>query len=117
MDPNSKKKEAERIRNRRRALRRLARRSTKIACFRGSLGMGKNLGISLLDISETGVRLHVKAPFEEGEDLEVNLLGLVHARPIRVLCKVIWCMETKEGNFIVGAEFEKSIRYRDVLEL
>src|SRR5256885_2178544 len=48
--------------NRRANPRRAPKGSTRVTCRRGSLGLGPNLALSLLDVSETGARLLVKEP-------------------------------------------------------
>jgi hypothetical protein len=100
--------------NRRRALRRCPKRATRVACFRGDLGLGPNLALELLDVSETGVRVRVRESLENGKPVEIQLTGLAHPRPFKLLARVIWCVPAADGSFCVGARFDKGLRYGDV---
>jgi hypothetical protein len=101
--------------NRRASRRRAGKRTTKVSCHKGSLGLGANLAISLLDASETGVRLLVKAALEKGQEVEVSVQGAGQARPLKTPGRVIWCVATADGPFCVGIHLQKPIQYGDLL--
>jgi hypothetical protein len=103
--------------NRRTSRRRKPKGSTRVLCYRGPLGLGANVAVSVLDVSENGARLVVKEAFQRGEEMEVNLEGLVHRRPIRKLAKVVWCMPTAKDRWSVGVQFEGHLRYTDLNDL
>jgi hypothetical protein len=100
----------------RRSRRKSPKGSTRVRCYKGPMGLGPNLGVAVLDVSETGVRLVVKADLPPGQEIEVNFDN-VAARPIKMLAEVIWSMPTTNGNFCVGASFHKPIGYGDLLAL
>jgi hypothetical protein len=102
--------------NRRASRRRSPKGSTKVFCYRGPLGLGANVAVSVLDVSETGASLVVKAPFKQGEDMEVNLEGVVHRRPIRKMATVVWCVPT-DKCWAVGVKFQGVLRYADLADL
>jgi hypothetical protein len=103
--------------NRRRSPRRLPKRTTRITCHKGSLGLGPNIALSMLNLSETGVCLLVKENLETGSEVEVRLINPIHRQPLRTLAEVIWCVETKDGAYCIGAHFRKPLLYRDLLEI
>jgi hypothetical protein len=103
--------------NRRRTFRRRPRKITKVACFKGALGLGPNLALDLLDVSERGVRLRVKEPLELHQQVEVHLTGLGHRRPVKVPAAVVWCVEAADGSYCIGAHFEKGLPYADLQQL
>lgn len=105
-------KENTHVTNRRKYVRKQSKRSTKIKCFRGRFAMGKNLAAGLLDIGERGVRLLLREPLEAGTDVAISLLALCQQRPIESPGKVIWCIETADGQYCAGIEFEKLLPYR-----
>lgn len=102
------------LRNRRRSIRRQARRTTKVTLYRGPMGLGSNLAIKILDLSETGTRLLIATELTQREEVEINLLGMGQARPVRLPAEVVWCIETKEGEFCVGIQFRRPLNFRDL---
>src|ERR1700730_7730352 len=103
--------------NRRSGLRRPSKGSTKVKCLKGSLGLGPNLGVSVLDLSETGVRMIVKAVLKQGEEIEVTLSGMGQSQPFKAAAEVIWSVPTADGNYCLGARFHKCLSYGDLLQL
>ena len=108
---------AEKTVNRRASRRRSPKGSTKIRCYRGPMGLGANVAVSALDVSESGAALVVKAHFKPGEEMEVNLEGIIHRRPIKKMGTVVWCMPTSDGCHIVGVRFQGILRYADLNDL
>src|SRR5207248_10408801 len=82
--------------NRRGVTRRAPKRSTRVTCRRGSLGMGPNIGLSLLDVSETGARLLVKESLAPGEKIELGLLAPARMREHVLPGVVAWGVETAD---------------------
>ena len=109
--------QAENIRNRRASRRVAPKCSTKIGCFRGPMGLGANLAVSAVEVSETGACVVVTAPFTIGEEMEVSLEGVVHRRPIRKMAKVVWCVSAGPDRWRVGVQFHGSLRYSDLSDL
>ncbi len=100
--------------NRRADRRRSAKRSTKAACRRGTLGLGPSLTVAVLDVSQTGCRLLVTVPLEKGQGVEVTLEAMGGYRPVRGLASVVWCVPAADGNHCVGLQFEKALSYLDL---
>jgi hypothetical protein len=102
--------------------RRLTRRKppkgrVAVGCYRGSWDMGENLGVSMLDVSESGVRLLVKDPLAVGLEVLVILEGSTNVRPLKRLGKVIWTIPAPEGNHCIGISFHKRVEYRELVNL
>jgi hypothetical protein len=103
--------------NRRAFRRRPPRGKAKIACFKGTMDVGPNLSVSLLDISESGVRLIVKSALDKGQDVTMTLEGIGHSRPIKASGKVVWSLQTSDGNYCVGIQLDKYLPYQDITRL
>jgi hypothetical protein len=103
--------------NRRGSRRQQVKRSTRVSCFRGPLGIGPNLLVSVLDVSETGVRLVLKELVEKGRSLEVHLEGVWQREPIKVSAEVVWVVPTADGNFCVGAQLQRRLHHSDLQSL
>jgi hypothetical protein len=99
--------------NRRRSLRRRPKRISKVACFKGALGLGPNLALEMLDLSERGIRMRVKEPLMPPQQIELHLTGLTHRKPVKVLAAVVWCVPAADGSYCVGAQFEHGLPYAD----
>src|SRR3954452_15779498 len=93
-------------RNQRASRRQPPKGSTKVRATRNALGLGSNVAVSLLDLSETGVRLLLKENLRIGQEFELTLESAA-SRPVRAVAQVIWSIATAEGQFCVGACFQK----------
>jgi PilZ domain len=103
--------------NRRQSRRHQPKRTTKIFCYKNAIGLGANVALSILDVSETGIRLQVREPLKQGLEVEINLDGLNHRRTLKVLGKIVWSVPAADGICLVGVQFNKPISYADYLLL
>jgi hypothetical protein len=103
-------------RNQRRCRRQVPKGSTKIRACNNALGLGKNIAVAVLDISETGIRLLLKQPLKVGKEFEVILEG-PGTHEVKLLARVIWTVETSDGQHCIGASFAKPIGYSDLQAL
>lgn len=97
--------------NRRASIRRKPKTSTKVTCVTGKMGFGPNVAISLLDVSETGIRLIIKTPVQPGHEVEIGLEGLADRRTTKLPAQVIWCAALADGSHCLGARFAKPLDY------
>ena len=105
------------VRNRRITLRRRPKRNVKSTCRKGTLDLGPNLAITVLDVSQTGIRLLTKEKLDSNQEVAVTLEGVHHHRPLRHAARVIWCMETADQKFCVGLCFEKRLPYGELIRM
>jgi PilZ domain len=103
--------------NRRQGHRKNPRSNVIVECRRGSLGLGKNIAVSFLDISEGGVRLTVKEMLAAEQEVEVTLLGCQVGKPIKRLGKVCWAVPIESDGCCIGVEFEKRLPYVEVMRI
>lgn len=103
--------------NRRANPRRAPKGSTRVTCRRGSLGLGPDLALSLLDVSETGARLLVKEPLAIGQEVELGLLAPGCVREYLLPGVVVWAIETAAGGHCVGFQFQKRLSYSALQDL
>lgn len=104
-------------RERRLSPRRAAKGVLKAVCRQGTLEIGPNLALSVLDLSETGARLVVNEALEPGRRVYVNLEGALGDRPILRGGSVVWSLPTADGAFCVGVQFHKPLQRGDLLSL
>jgi hypothetical protein len=88
--------------------------NARVSCRRGALGLSPNLACAILDVSETGIRLRVREALPARQEIEVGLEGLGHPRPLRVSAEVVWCVGIADGDFCIGARFQRRLSYGDL---
>ena len=103
--------------NRRRTSRKKPKSSTKVFTCKGMMGLGANLALSILDLSETGIRLLMKEPLAKGQEVEITLEGIQHRRPLKLGGHVIWTVPAADGRHCIAVHFLRSLSYADVLLL
>jgi hypothetical protein len=87
-----------------------------VRCYGNALGIGVNLAVSLLDLSETGVRLVLNTEVKPGQEVTVYLEGLVMGQWQQV-ATVEWVVPTASGQFCVGVRFQKALPYTALTRL
>jgi hypothetical protein len=102
--------------DRRRHPRYQPRNSTRARCFRGSLGLGANLAVRVLDLSEGGARLLLRESLSPGQEIEVTLESAA-SPPVKVLAEVVWAQPGADGHCTVGARFRKQLGHADLMAL
>src|SRR5438270_13804568 len=98
--------------NRRASLRKPARRTVKLRCRRGALGMGADLALGFLDISEGGVQLVLKEPLPIGAEVEVQFEGQGLRSPIKRVADIRWMLPIEGGGWCAGVRFQKPLSFR-----
>src|SRR5262245_54676513 len=98
-------------------MRRSPKRSSKITCRKGHLGLGPNIGLRMLDLSEAGVRMIVKVQLAEKDEVEIGFMAPADMREIFRKGKVVWVVPTADGEFCIGVLFEKFLPYTNVIDL
>ena len=88
-----------------------------MSCQRGTLELGQNLGLAVLDISETGLCPLVREALPVGQEVSIVLETVANVRPIKCLGKIVWCEAAAEGAYSVDVDLEKRLDYRQFLEL
>jgi len=104
-------------RNRRVSKRKAPKGGLHVSCQKGSWGLGGNMAVSVLDVSDAGIRLILSAPLERNQELSVCLSVPGKGRPLKALARVVWSVETAEGTYCVGAAFQRRLAHTDFLNL
>jgi len=72
------------------------------------------VALSVLDVSESGLRLLVKGPLSPGDEVEISLEGTAQAKPFKMTAQVAWALPTADGSYCVGVKFQRDLRYADL---
>ncbi len=103
--------------NRRKTMRKTPKSTAKVECRRGSLGLGANLALRLLDISEIGMGVVVKTSFLVADEVEVVITDHGLSKPFKQIAKVCWCQPLDDGTFALGLSFDKVVPYAEICHL
>jgi hypothetical protein len=99
--------------NRRRSQRRKPRGYVKVECRAGSYGLGTDLAVAVLDLSDKGIRMIIRRTLDLGAEVEITIGGYGLQKPLKRVAKLRWQVATADGQSCVGIEFDKRIDHRD----
>ncbi len=102
--------------NRRAEFRRVPKGSVKATCRKGTLDLGPSIALAVLDISQAGIRLRLGQGLAPREEATVTLEGLNTPRPLRRVCRVVWCRE-EDRAFVAGLRFDKPLSWMELHKL
>ena len=100
----------------RRLRRKKGKRGTSFSCRLGKLGLGKDQGVAVQDLSEEGARLLVKEEIAVGAEVEITLSGIGSTRRVVAIADVLWC-KTEAPHFSIGVRFRERLPYVDYFNL
>jgi hypothetical protein len=78
---------------------------------KGTLGLGPDIALSVLDVSETGVRMLLKVALARGQEVEIVLQPAGYPRDVKLTGHIVWCIPTADGSHGVGIQFDKRMDY------
>jgi hypothetical protein len=94
-----------------------ARHGAQVEFRRGATGLGPDLAVGLVDVSDDGVCVHIKESVAAGDEVEVGvgrpLGGKLHRRRARVR----WCRSAWGTGFLVEAVFAPKLSIVEVSEI
>ncbi len=104
----------ESIANRRADTRHPPRARVKIECRRGAAGLGPNLAVELIDLSQLGAKITTKVELQIAEEIEITLLNSALTKPVKVLANVVRTEFLKDEVFRSGVRFQKPVSYAEL---
>jgi PilZ domain len=99
--------------DRRRCRRRLCTRKMLVTCLKGTLGLGRDIGVRLHDFSEDGIRLVVTTQLAPGEDVEVGLSPVFQSKAVTTNGTVIWS-GAADGGYWAGIQLSRRLTYAEL---
>ena len=103
--------------NHRLARRRAITRKIGIEYRKGAMGLGPNLAVGLLDVSEDGLGVRIKVAVEPGDEAEVVLTSPGTRKAYKLLCEVRWCRDAGDGTFLAGMRLRRRLAYAELSDL
>jgi hypothetical protein len=84
-----------------------------VTCLRGTLGLGRDIGVSLHDYSEEGIRLVVTTLLAPGEEIEAGLSPVFQSRAVTTVGTVIWS-GAADGGYWAGIQLTRRLTYAEL---
>jgi hypothetical protein len=103
-------------RNRRMSRRRSPRPGVKVSVRAGSMGLGPDLATGLIDISEDGLQVRLKAPLPVKSEAEVGFEKAGSGRPLKVMAEVRWCLTDPGGGCRAGLQLRRRMLYTQLTD-
>ncbi|HKB02134.1 MAG TPA: PilZ domain-containing protein [Gemmataceae bacterium] len=105
---------AEGVGERRAEPRRPVRTGVRVEVRRGPLGVGPNLAVGSVDITEAGARVRLKLQVTVGDEFDVTFWPRVRLGPVGGPAVVRWCRPSRAGLFLAGVRFRSRLTAADV---
>jgi hypothetical protein len=81
------------------------------------MDLGKDIALSVLDVSEDGVRLILREAVKDREEVYLILSSLNCRRPLKRIGRVAWSVPAADGSICAGVRFDKRLSYAEVSRL
>lgn len=98
-----------RLDRRREVLRRVA-----VVVRRGTMGLGPNLAVRIVDVTQDGLGLRLSGPVHPGDEVSVELSVPGIGKPVKVQADVRWCTNAGDGTFLAGVRLRRRLSYNEV---
>jgi hypothetical protein len=99
--------------NQRNSRRQKPKVTTRAVALPNRFGMGSNIAVAVLDVSESGVRLKLKQDLPIGHEFEVKLENIA-SKGVKTTARVVWSVPAADGTFVIGARFTTAVNYGDL---
>ena len=81
------------------------------------MGLGANLALAMLDLSEDGAALLLKEPLQNGEEVQLEFSRAARYWHCCIPAEAVWCILAADDNYCAGLRFSRRLAYRDVQEM
>src|SRR5262245_11631874 len=96
------------------------KKGVEVAVRKGTLGLGPNLAVAGLEISDDGIQVRIKSELKAGEEVEVRLTGVGRSKPVPLIANVRWCRldatDPSGKTFLLGAQFRHRLTHAQIAE-
>ena len=95
--------------------RRPLKHGVDVCVRKGTLGLGPNLAVAGIEISDDGLQIRVKTELKPGDEVEVCLTPVGRSKPTPFNANVRWCQpdasDPSGRTFVVGVQFRHRLTY------
>jgi hypothetical protein len=96
--------------------RRPVTRRADVSLRTGPLGLGPNLAIGLVDVSEEGMGVKLNGPVKPGEEVEVVVSFPVASKTFKLHGVVCWCNPGPGETFVAGIRLRRRLTHAELIE-
>jgi hypothetical protein len=89
-------------------------KGARCRCRKGLLGIGPDLALALLDLSQAGASLLAKEALGPKQPVVVELYGVAYPKEVHVPGRVARCAPAPEGAYRVAVRFERYLTYAEL---
>lgn len=80
------------------------------------MGLGPDLAAGLMDVSDDGICVRMKAPLPVRSEAEVLFERAGSSRPIKVMAEVRWCVPDPDGGYRVGLLLRHRLPFNQLMD-
>ena len=92
-------------------------RHIDITCRKGATGLGPNLGVALLDVTEDRLKVRLKSAVPVGEDVEVELTPPGSGKPMKLRGTAVTCRPSGGGTFVSKILLRHRLAFRELSDI
>jgi hypothetical protein len=81
------------------------------------MDLGPNIGVALVEVSESGARLRLSAEVKAGQEVSLTMDRPTGWKPVKRLGIVKCAVPSGDGTFIVDIEMRKYLQFAEVTYL
>ena len=95
--------------------RRPLKKGVALTVRKGTMGLGPNLSIGGVELSDDGIQVLIKKEVKKGDEIEIGLTGIGRSKPMFLISDVRWCRPVEDTeNFLVGAKFRRRLAHQEM---
>jgi hypothetical protein len=92
-------------------------RHIDLICRKGATGLGPNLAVTLLDVTEDRLKVRLKAAVPVGEDVEVELTPPGSGKSLKLRGTAVTCRASGGGTFVSKVLLRHRLTFRELSEI
>jgi hypothetical protein len=97
---------------------RAPRRHLEVTCRRGTTGLGPNLAVGLVDVTEDRLKLRLTAPLPVVEEVEIELTPPGNGKALKLRGMVAACRPSRDGKSSVAkVRLRHRLTFRQLADL
>lgn len=95
--------------------RRPLKKGVSLTIRKGTMGLGPNLSIGGIELSDDGIQVVIKNEVRKGDEIEVGLTGIGRSKPMVLIADVRWCRPVEDSEtFLVGLKLRRRLSHQDM---
>lgn len=95
--------------------RRTLKKGVALTVRKGTMGLGPNLCIGGVELSDDGIQVMIKNELTKGAEIEVGLTGIGRSKPMVLIADVRWCRPVENAEtFLVGIKLRRRLSHQEM---